>query len=159
LAAQPEFDLEAAHRFFSANCFNRAWDLIDKPSRTPEEDEEMIRLSLASIWHWTQREDHTPVNLSVGYWQLARIFALLQQPGNARHYALLSLNLLPSDEALPFYRAYAYEALSRAELVAGNSIKQAEYLNKALQLAEGVVDPEDKQQLLRDLETIASRDK
>jgi hypothetical protein len=159
LATEPEFDSDAAHRFFSANCFNKAWDLIDKPSRTLEEDEEMIRLSLASIWHWTQRKDHTRINLSVGYWQLSRIYTLLQQPENARHYALLSLNLLPSDEALPFYRAYAYEALARAELVAGDIIKQAEYRDKALQLAEDVADPEDKQQLLRDLETMTSRDK
>lgn len=151
MAAKPEFDLDAAHRFFSADCFNRAWDLIDKNSRTPEDDEEMVRLSLASLWHWTQREDHTRVNLSVGYWQLSRIFSLLQQPDNARHYGMLSLNLLPSDNALPFYRAYAYEALARAELLAADLDKKEEYLNKAMLLAESMVDPEEKQQLQSDL--------
>jgi hypothetical protein len=54
-----EFDRTAAHRYFSANCFNKAWTLIDKEDRTPEEDQQMIRLNQASIWHWTQREDCT----------------------------------------------------------------------------------------------------
>lgn len=41
-------DVAAAHRYFSVECFNRAWDLIDKPDRTELDDEEMVRLSLAS---------------------------------------------------------------------------------------------------------------
>ena len=69
MAKEPEFDLQVAHRYFSATCFNQAWELIDKPERTAEEDEAMVQLSLASTWHWTQREDCTPANLSIGYWQ------------------------------------------------------------------------------------------
>jgi hypothetical protein len=62
----PGLDLEKAHRYFSAECFNRAWDYIDKPSRTPEEEQAMLLLSLASLWHWTQRPDCTPGNLFIG---------------------------------------------------------------------------------------------
>lgn len=50
----PSFDIEAAHKRFSAECFNRAWDLLDKEKRTPEEEQKMIELCLASIWHWTE---------------------------------------------------------------------------------------------------------
>ena len=63
MAKKPDFDLTAAHKFFSTHCFNKAWYLIDQPSRTPEEDEEMIRLSLASAWHWKQRDDCTQKDL------------------------------------------------------------------------------------------------
>jgi hypothetical protein len=38
MAKESTFDLEAAHRFFSANCFNKTWDLIIKIGWTPEED-------------------------------------------------------------------------------------------------------------------------
>jgi hypothetical protein len=31
------FDLAAAHKYFSAHCFNAAWDLIEKKDRTPAE--------------------------------------------------------------------------------------------------------------------------
>ena len=51
----PDFDSAKAHQFFSAHCFNSAWELIDKPERTPEENEQMIQRTMASLWHWTQR--------------------------------------------------------------------------------------------------------
>jgi hypothetical protein len=41
---KPEFDLESAHRFFSADCFNRTWDLLDIPSRSSDEDDQMLHL-------------------------------------------------------------------------------------------------------------------
>ncbi|MCB1076937.1 MAG: hypothetical protein KDM64_03820, partial [Verrucomicrobiae bacterium] len=53
--SSPPFDPAPAHRFFSAECFNRAWDLIDKADRSAEEDDEMRALCHASLWHWTQR--------------------------------------------------------------------------------------------------------
>jgi hypothetical protein len=63
---QPQsFDLAAAHRFFSADCFNKAWELIEKPDRTQEEDEAMIRLNQASLWHWSQREECASRNMSI----------------------------------------------------------------------------------------------
>ena len=154
MAQEPDFDLQAAHKYFSAWCFNHAWDLIAKPNRTPAEDEEMLNLGLASLWHWTQRKDHTLVNLSVGYWQVSRIYALLGQAENSRKYGRLSLDILQGEEVLPFYVGYAYEALARAEAVAGNQAKMEEYLKKARRVAEILPDPEDKKQLLDDLATI-----
>ncbi len=38
MAKVPDFDVVAAHKHFSASCFNKAWDLIEKKNRTPEED-------------------------------------------------------------------------------------------------------------------------
>lgn len=87
----PDFDLNAAHRYFAAACFNRAWDFIDKPQRSPAEDDEMLHLNLTSLWHWSQRSDATPTNLSVGYCQVGRVYALQGEPANALHYAMLSL--------------------------------------------------------------------
>ena len=63
----PDFDSAKAHQHFSAHCFNSAWELIDKPERTPEENEQMIQRTMASLWHWTQREDCTNQKLSIGY--------------------------------------------------------------------------------------------
>jgi len=150
----PDFDLEAAHRYFSAQCFNRAWDLIDKPDRTAEEDEEMIRLSMAAAWHWTQRTDCTNKNLSIGYWQIARIYAVLRQAENARYYAQRCLEVSQDEDIPPFYLGYAYEALARAESVAGERAKMKAYISLAQQAAEKVTDMNAHKQLLTDLETI-----
>jgi hypothetical protein len=149
-----EFDVSAAHKYFSAECFNRAWDYIDKPVRIRDEDDRMLHLSLASLWHWTQREDCTPTNLSIGYWQVSRVFTLLRQANNARHYGELCLVEAQKEGVLPFYLGYAYEALARAEMVAGNMDAMEKYLLQAHQVADSLPDPEAKKQLLSDLAII-----
>lgn len=149
----PEFDLEKAHKYFASQCFNQAWDLIEKADRTPEENLQMIRLNQASVWHWTQRPDCTSQNLSVGYWQASRIYALLGQADNARIYGQLALD--QSDGLKPFYVAYAYEALARAEMVAGNKEKMQKYAETARKLAAEVRDADSKTMLVTDLETLS----
>ena len=149
-----EFDRLAAHRYFSVECFNRAWDLMDKTQRTSDEDEEMLRLSLASTWHWTQRQDCSSTNLSVGYWQIARIYTLLGQVENARRYGKLCLKISQEEGTEPFALGYAYEALARAEMIAGEPAQMATYLEQARGVCERITDEEDRQQLLQDLGTI-----
>jgi hypothetical protein len=149
---KPSFDTAEAHRYFSAQCFNQAWELIDKTDRTTEEDRQMLLRTQASLWHWTQREDCTDQNLSVGHWQTARVYALLGQADNAREHGRLSLEY--SAKEPPFYQAYAYEALARAEMVAGDKAAMAEYLDKARELTETLTDPDEKKFLEADLATI-----
>jgi hypothetical protein len=110
MAKKPDFDLQKAHKYFSAECFNRAWDYIDKAVRSAEDDDRMLQLSLASLWHWTQRDDATSTNLSVGYWQVSRVYALTHQADQSKYYARLSLEAAQADGVLPFYRGYAFEA-------------------------------------------------
>jgi hypothetical protein len=154
LSQEPVFDPLTVHRYFSAHCFNAAWELIDKADRTPAEEETMIQLSMASLWHWSQRPDCTDQNWSIGYWQVARIYTLLAQVENARHYGRLCLQHAQKEGVQPFALGYAYEALARAEAVAGNQAQMQGYLLQAHQVAETMTDLEDKEQLLADLDTI-----
>ena len=149
----PDFDSAKAHQFFSAHCFNSAWELIDKPARTPEENEQMIQRTMASLWHWTQREDCTDKNLSIGYWQAARVYALAGEPDNARKYAQRCLDITPTDD--PFCLGYAHEAMARAEALAGNEENATEHLAKATQFATNVTKAEDRKLLEADLTTLA----
>ena len=150
----PEFDLPASHKYFSAHCFNQAWDLLEKSERTPNENEQMIRLSMASHWHWTQREDCTSTNLSVSCWQLSRIYAVLGEADNATKYAEKCLEISKGEDIPPFYRAYAYEALARAAKVAGNRDEMKKYLSLAQKLSETISDEEEKKWVLSDLSNI-----
>lgn len=150
----PTFDLPTAHRYFSAECFNTAWDLIEKPRRTPDEDLDMLHRSLVALWHWTQRPDCTPTNRSIGLWQVSRVYAILGQEENARRYAELCLSVSQGPDVDPFYLAYAHEALARVELLAGNLSRVQEHLAEARRLAQGVAEEEEKMALLKDLETI-----
>ncbi len=154
MVKKQEFDSVAAHKYFAAECFNHAWDYIDKPARTKNEEDMMLHLSLASLWHWTQRKDCTSTNLAIGYWQVSRVFALLGQADNARHYGELCLEASKKEDVLPYYLGIAYEALARAELVAGNQDKMEGFLHQAQQVAASLSDPEEKKMLLSDLATI-----
>jgi tetratricopeptide (TPR) repeat protein len=147
----PDFDLQSAHRYFSAQCFNQAWELIKKPQRTPEEDEAMISLSHASRYHWTQREGYSPTNSSIANWQLARIYTILGRLEAARHYASLCLQASLEEGVEAVFVGYAYEALARVERLAGNKEQAQEYVASALEQADNTEDEEDRQMLLDDL--------
>lgn len=152
MSDKPAFDSESAHKYFAANCFNKAWELIDNPDRTAEDDEQMIRLTHASMYHWTQRPDCTDRHLSIGYWQASRIYCLVGQAENALRYAQLCLEITPSDDA--FCLGYAYEALARAEKLAGHETQAREHLAQAWKQAEQVTDEDDRKYLEADLKSL-----
>jgi hypothetical protein len=114
----------------------------------------MMRLSLASHYHWTKRQDCTPTNLSIGYWQTSRIYAMLGQPAHARQFGQRSLETAQNANLEPFYLGYAYEALARAESEDHNSKQMQFYLQEARKAAEKITDPAAKKQLMDDLVSI-----
>jgi hypothetical protein len=150
----PSLDLNHAHRHFAAGCFNRTWTLIEKTDRTPADDEAMLLTASASLWHWTQRADRTDQNLSVGHWQLSRVYSLLGRGDDAMRHAEQSL--LYANGSPPFYVGYAHEAIARAALKLGNVPLCQEHLQQARSLAATVCDQNDRTLLEGDLQSLAS---
>ena len=141
-----------AHRQFSVQCFNQAWDYIEMSERTAEENETMLLLAHASLWHWTQRDDCKPVHQSIGYWQLSRVHALV--PGLADlacHYARKCINFSETEGLAPFYLGYGYEALARAEQLVGNPSTAQSAEQHARDLLNRIEDREAREILERDL--------
>ncbi|MDR7928296.1 hypothetical protein RIE95_15120 [Acidithiobacillus thiooxidans] len=155
MAKALEFEVSAAHKYFSSHCFNKAWDLIEKTGRTPEEERLMVALNQASIYHWLQREDCNNQRLSVGYWQASRIQALL---GNATEALRLGeVCLSYSGELKPFYLGYAHEAIARAHGLAPSSRESARHLSLAQELAAKVSDEGERELLVADLEQLMQK--
>jgi len=153
MADKPSFNINEAHQYFSAEYFNKAWEYIEKADqRSMEENMTMLHTAIASLWHWTQREDVTPENLSVGYWQVSRVYNLIKQPNNARTYGILALKYAEKSE--PFFKGYAYETLARAEMQSNNRVIMLVYLEKAYKMTGQIENEEDRQLLLKDLESI-----
>lgn len=148
-------DLPRAHRFFSAECFNRCWSLLEQSPRTAVEARDLELVAMASLWHWTQRADCQPRNLAIGLWQLARVYAVLGQAENALRWAVQCAAASAAEPA--FYRGYACEALARAALVAGNGGRAREELAQARSLLEGVADADERALLSRDLADLAEK--
>lgn len=140
------------HKKLSADCFNRAWELLDKKTRTKEDDERMISLAHASLAHWRMREDCKDHHLSIGYWQISRVYAVLGQGSNAERYAGLCLHA--SGKEPPFYLAYAHEALARAALVNKKRELFDSHLAEAKALAAKVSDADEKKMLADDLASL-----
>jgi hypothetical protein len=147
-----EADVANAHHYFSASCFNGVWGLLDKPDRTSDDDQLMVSMCHASLFHWLQRPDCTPRNLSIGYWQLSRVYAVLREPELARRYGHESHKHGQNEG--PFYMGYALEAIARAEFLAGNTSEANQIVAKARQLSQSVSDQEDRKMLDSDLDSL-----
>jgi hypothetical protein len=153
MSDKTSFNIHDAHVYFSTQSFNATWQYIEQANgRSLEDDMAMLHSAIVSLWHWTQRGDVTHENLSAGYWQVSRVYNLIRQPQNARTYGLLALKY--ARELGAFFKAYAYETLARAEMLAENRVIMLVYLEKARQMAETVDDDECRQLLLKDLASI-----
>lgn len=147
-------DSGKAHIHFSSECFNGVWALLEKTDRTPAEDELMCEMSHASMFHWLNREDLTSQNRSIGYWQLSRVYSVLNKGPQAKQYAQQCLDA--SDSLAPFFLGYAHEAMARASLVCSDSETFSSHLDIAKSLCEKVTDPQDQAALNKDLMALGS---
>lgn len=147
-------DVDLAHRHFSVDCFNRTWTLIEKEHRTAADTEAMVLCAFASLWHWTRRGDCTNRNLSLGHWQVARVYALAGQGESAMRHAERSLEL--AEGSPPFYVGYAHEAMARAALLLKDRERFQAHLNRARDCAAAVTEAEERQLLEQDLRLLES---
>ena len=146
------FDPANGHRFFSADYFNRVWDFLGKAERSADEDQQMLSMCHASLAHWRDRDDCGPQQLSIGYWQLSRVYAVLGEGAPAKSYGQLCLEA-SADEG-PFYLGFAHEALARAEKVLGDAGASEQQLTKAREQLEKISDAEERNMLAADLDSV-----
>jgi hypothetical protein len=141
-------------RQLAVDLFNHAWRLMELPERTPEQDDELINAAHASRHHWA--EVGTTANLARGDWQLSRVYVTLGRAEPALYHAGRCLAWCEADpEALEDWDLpFAYEALARANAIAGNEAEAGSHAAKARELAEQVADPEDREHLEEDLATL-----
>ncbi len=129
--------------------FNFAWTLIEKADRSDDETELMINASHASWMHWSKVG--TPVNFARSEWQLARVYAVAGRAEPALHHAKRCLGLCREHGLGGFDLAYAYEALARAEQLAGRPEEVRRNVKLADEAAEKISDAEDRKHVEEDL--------
>ncbi|MCD6051432.1 MAG: hypothetical protein K0Q55_2836 [Verrucomicrobia bacterium] len=139
------------HRRLAVDLFNQTWTLMEKPDRTAAERDAMIHGAHASCHHWSLVGNAT--NLSIGEWQISRVYAVLKRPEPALYHAHRCLEISEQNKLPPFNLGYAHEAIARA-LSLTNHPHTAKHLEQAKQHAAAITDPEDQKVLLTDLETI-----
>jgi DNA-binding transcriptional MerR regulator len=146
-------DLET-HRRLGVDLFNKAWTLMEKETRTREDDDELIHCAHASAYHWMHVG--TAANRARSEWQCSRMYSVLGRPEPALRHAQRCLEICESEAAaledwdLPF----AYEALARAYAVGGDAVEMSRCLERARTLGAAIVDDDDRALLAVDLATI-----
>ncbi len=141
-------------RKLAADLFNHTWTLLEKPDRTPAEDDEMIHSAHASRFHWGEVGE--PFNLARGEWQCSRVYAVLGRAEPALWHArrCLAINEENGETRADWDLAAAYEAMARANLAAGDLDQVAAWKARAVAALDHVADRDDREPIERDLATL-----
>ncbi len=147
---EEEYTEAEAHRHFAIQFNGMTWDLLDRAKRTAEEDERMLYSAFASCRHWL--EAGTGLHHQRGEWMIARVYAVLGLGEAAVRHANRCLELTEehADEMEDFDRAFAYEAVARANAVAGNLDEALKYIALAEEAGEAIADEQSKEIFLGD---------
>lgn len=140
------------HRKIAGYLFNHTWYLLDKKRRTQAENDEMLHAAHASRYHWGRVG--RPLNLSIGEWQVSRVYSVLGRPEPAIFHARRALEIAHLNGLGRFYVAYAYEALARAFAIARKPHDRDKYIRLAQRTSEGIRDVDDRRMLEEDLATV-----
>ena len=135
-------DASTWHRIFAASCFNRAWDLIDKPDRTPQDDAAMLMATLASRFHW--EAVGTDQNRVVGDWQVAHVASLLGLSSLALQFARSALDLAVEQGFEGWRLASCHEGMARAHACSGNDEERDRHIRTARRLLDTVDDADER---------------
>ena len=136
-------------RSLAKQLFNDVWTLLERPDRTPDDDDTMMHAAHASRYHWG--EVGLPINLVRGEWQCSRVYAVLGRAEPAAYHARRCLAHCERHAIRGFDRGFAYEALARAAKLAGDRVEAKRMVELAREEAGDVKEDEDRKLLLDDL--------
>jgi hypothetical protein len=143
----------ATRRALAAGLYNQTWTLLGLPSRTIAQDDEMIHTAHASRFHWG--EVGLAVNLGRGEWLCSRVYAVLGRAEPALHHARRCVELTEANPVREDWDlAAAYEAVARAELVAGDRPAAAGWQARARAALAEIADAEDRAHIEADLASL-----
>ena len=101
------------HRRQGVEANNTAWDLIERPDRTDDDDEDLVRTAYAAAYHWQRAGGATPANEARACYLLARALLATGQPAAALRAANRCLAVCTANGLADFDLAFAHEARFR----------------------------------------------
>lgn len=149
---EEKFTLAEADEPFGKQLHSLTWTLLEKTSRTPDEDELMLHAAHASLYHWLQVG--TAVHHQRGIWMIARVHTVLGNRDQALRYAnrCMELTNAHGDLLEDFDIAFAWEAIARTQALAGHQAEAQKALARAIELGEAIVDEEDREIYFQELD-------
>jgi hypothetical protein len=148
VTAEPE-ELSLWQRTLAPHAFNRTWELLDAPSLSREQEEEMLAATFAQRYHWYQVGE--PRNWAIADWQVSRVAAVLGYADLASRFGERSLEIAVEHGLDPFVVGFAHEAIARAAAEVDDIDTFTEHLELARSMLSEIDDPEDRELLEADL--------
>ena len=132
---EPPFDPAIAHRWFAVEFNNQAWNLIESPSRTPRQTEQMLHAAHGAYLHWLAIGQ--PINELRALCLLSTVYSAAQNAAEAARYARLCVALVEQnpDGLTPFDQATAYGAAAIANQRSGDLPAAEDYRKQAMRFA------------------------
>ncbi|MDQ1713564.1 MAG: MerR family transcriptional regulator, thiopeptide resistance regulator [Frankiaceae bacterium] len=138
----------AEERRLAIDLYNGLWPLLERPSRTADEDAALVHQAHASLYHWSQVGER--VNRARGEWMCSRVYAVLGRAEPALWHARRAVEL--AEPAGDWDLAIAYEAVARARAVAGDAAGARDWIARAR--AVPVADDDDRAVVEKDLRAV-----
>ena len=138
---------------FASKANNRAWALAEQPSRTADEDEEMLQAAHASAHLW--KGIGTPRNGALASMLLAHVYALLELPNPARHYLARLAGFYASESPEPWEAAFLHAISANVAHASGDGTTHREHYAAAEAAIRDLADPEDRKILQSTFDVIA----
>ena len=135
-------ELNVWRRRLASEANNLAWDLSEKLSRSSEEDAQMLHAAHASRYLWTTIG--TERNIALADQLLGHVHALLGLGPTATQYATKALAHFISQPSKPMQLAFAYAIQANAAFAAGDAALHRSSYAKALEIADTLTDPGDR---------------
>jgi hypothetical protein len=143
-------DVDAGwHRVQAVEANNSVWELLEKPDRSPGDDEEMLQRAYTARYHWARAAGAGPANVARGAWLLAKVQHAVGEPTLSLRYADECLAICERHSLADFDLAYALEARARALKALGHDAEADE--TWAAARAVPVADAEDRELVEADL--------
>ena len=143
------------HRTLGGDLINKTWTMMENPTRSPDEDDEMIHTAHASAYHWLQVG--TCANRARSQWQCSRVHVIVGQVEQALYHARRCHELVQAneDDSMELWDLpAAYEALARAHVAAGHREEAAHWAELGRTATAKIEDDEERAVLEADFATI-----
>lgn len=152
---EPRTGIDIDHRQLGVDLYNDTWKLLEKQNRTRADDDEMLNATHASAYHWSRAVGAGTWNAARSQWQISRVNAVLGLGDAAVYHAERCLEHCTQNGIGDWDLASAYEALARANRVAGNDAEYRRNLELGREALAQIADEEDREHIAEDLDELS----
>jgi len=133
----------------AVQLFNESWDILLKEERTRKDEDLLVNMVHASLYHW--RQIGQPINILGGEWLIAHVYTILGHKEEALYHAENVMTLKDEINPQDWDLAYCYEAMARVMALWGDKKAFAIYYQQALTAGKQIQDEGARKQFDSDM--------